>query len=592
MKKKTPVWNLGLFYKSPEDPMIEKDMKAMEKACESFAERFDTAHKNDKKYLTDEAELLIALTEYEKLISYLDCKPFFYFNFLRDTDGKNPKASSAISLLLNRLAKAQNKLTFFEISIGSIPADQQKKILENPSLAHFKIFLKRIFDDAKFNLSVPEEKILNLKSQTSYEMWIDSTERILSSLTVKWKGRTLPLPEADHLIHETTNPKQRYALNALVLEQLKAASSSAEAEINAVYTDKKINDELRGYVTPYENTVRGYRNDPLVVKKLVETVSAAFPLAHRFYKIKAKLLKLKKLAYADRKMIIGQVKTQFSFADSLQILKKTFGDIDPKYSKILDSYIQKGQIDAAPRVGKKGGAYCWGAYSTPTFVLLNHTDTLDSLSTFAHEMGHAFHTEFSKAQGPLYSNYSTALAETASTLFEAIAFDAVFDSLSDKEKIIVLHDRINDDVSTVFRQIACFNYELELHNAVRSKGFLPKEEIANIHNKNMKAYLGPLFDLKTDDGLFFVQWSHIRRFFYVYSYAYGQLVSKAMLRRYRKDKTFWKSIEKFLAAGCNGSSEEILLSIGIDVSSPEFFKEGLKEIEDDIAKLEKLVGKK
>jgi oligoendopeptidase F len=165
-------------------------------------------------------------------------------------------------------------------------------------------------------------------------------------------------------------------------------------------------------------------------------------------------------------------------------------------------------------------------------------------------------------------------------------------SLSDKEKIIVLHDKINGDVATIFRQISCFNFELELHNAIRTKGSVSKEEICTIHNKNMQAYLGPAFRMIPDDGYMFASWSHIRRFFYVYSYAYGSLVSKALLRKYRQDPSFWCKIEIFLSAGGKDTPENILKEIGIDVTKPEFFMEGLKTIEDDIALLEGLTRKK
>ena len=205
-------------------------------------------------------------------------------------------------------------------------------------------------------------------------------------------------------------------------------------------------------------------------------------------------------------------------------------------------------------------------------------------------MGHAFHTELSKSQGILYHSYSLSLAETASTLFETLALDAILEKLSLKEQIIVLHDKISDDISTIFRQIACFNFELELHNTIREKGYISKEEIADIHNRNMKAYLGLLFDLKEDDGYFFVHWSHIRNFFYVYTYAYGQLVSKALISKYYRDKNFWKSIERFLSAGGKATPEEILEEIGVSVHSGGIWKEGLKQIEKDIDKLEKLAN--
>lgn len=584
--KKDPTWNLRLLYESPDDPQIEADMKEIEEMSADFARTYDTP---EKKYLSDETTLHKALTIYEKLVSFLECKPALYCWFIKDTDSTNMKAVSMSQLISARQAKAVNKIIFFEVSLGTVSVNKQASLLKSKKLAHFKVFLKRIFDDAKHVLSVPEEKILNLKSLPGEQMWVDGNERLLNKRTVTWKGKKLALSEALQKIHDTPNSKERYKLDALVSAELKAGADFAEAEVNAVYTDKKINDELRGYKEPFDQTVEKYRNDPRVVEQLAKTVTEAFPIAHRFYKIKAKLLKLKKLKYADRKISIGTVKTKFPFDKSITYFKKSIDEIDPKYSVMMDAYLKNGQLDVPPRTGKTSGAYCASSYLNPTFVLLNHTGTFNSFSTLAHEMGHAFHGELSQSQGPIYSQYSTSLAETASTLFEAIAVDAVTETLPENEKIIALHDRVSDSIATVFRQIACFNFELELHNTLRTKGFVSKEEIAELHNKNMKAYLGPQFEMTPNDGFFFVTWSHIRRFFYVYSYAYGQLVSSALLRRYRENKGFWKSIEKFLSAGGKASPEEILMEIGVDVSTPEFWKEGLRAIEDDIVKLERLV---
>ncbi len=105
----------------------------------------------------------------------------------------------------------------------------------------------------------------------------------------------------------------------------------------------------------------------------------------------------------------------------------------------------------------------------------------------------------------------------------------------------------------------------------------------------MVAYLGSSFKLTDLDGYFFVSWSHIRRFFYVYSYAYGQLISKALYKKYKEDKTYIEKIKQFLSAGGSKSPEDIFKDIGIDTSKPEFFIEGLKSIEEDIKNLETLI---
>jgi oligoendopeptidase F len=308
--------------------------------------------------------------------------------------------------------------------------------------------------------------------------------------------------------------------------------------------------------------------------------------------LKAKLLGKKKLHYEDRAARAGKISRSFTINETIKGVSDAFAEIDPKYVRITESYLQKGQVDWMPRQGKHGGGYCSSMYGNPTFVLLNHTNDMHSFGTFAHEMGHAFHGELSEAQGPIYSSYSTSLAETASTLFEQIAFEAVFEKLSEKEKVAALEMRINDDISTIFRQIACFNFEKDMHTGVRLKGALSGAELAAIHNKNMQAYLGPVVAMDPEDGYYFVTWSHIRRFFYVYSYAFGLLVSKALLRRYRADKSFWSKIEQFLSAGGNDSPENILKSIGIDVSKPDFWQEGIDAIAEDLATLEKLTGKK
>jgi oligoendopeptidase F len=488
----------------------------------------------------------------------------------------------------NRATKALNKLAFYYIDLGKISINKQSEFLSDPQLAKYKFFLTCVFSDAKYNLSEAEERIMNLKSLPASQMWDIGHNKILTSVTIKWKGKDIPLAQAQGMVGES-NKKNRDSLSGLIATELKKISVFSEAEMNALVTNKKIDDELRGYTRPYDDTIRRYRNDPKTVEKLVEIVTKSFNVPQKFYKLKAKLLKLKTLSYSDRSAKYAKVNGDFPFESSIKSLTKTFGNFDSKYSEILKNYIKNGQIDVYAKKGKMGGAYCWGTFQTPTFVLLNHTNSLHSYLTIAHEMGHAFHTELSKPQGPIYSSYSFSLAETASTFFESLAFEEIVESLPEKQRVIALHNQIDDDISTIFRQVACFNFENDIHNIVRKNGYISKEELADLHNKNMKAYLGPVFKMNHDDGYSFVQWWHIRQFFYVYSYAYGQLVSKALLRRYKKDKGFIKSIEKFLSAGGKDTPENILKEIGIDVTSGQLFQEGIDQIAEDIKRLERLI---
>jgi oligoendopeptidase F len=569
------------MYSSPEDPKIIQDVEKIEKAYNSFAKKYQ-----NKKFLTDIKILKQALDEHEALFAIPN--PLMYLYLLRDIQSGNEKASALQNQLSERLTKASNQIVFFRLSLGTLPTKDQKAVLKNPLLSKYHYFLKLIFDASRYQLSEAEEKIINLKEQPASILWNEGQSKLVSKQTVNFNNKDISLAEAVGLLRNLPK-KKRDELNNKISLCLKNISAFAESELNAVIINKKIDDELRGYKNPYSATILEYQNSEKSIEQLVASVTNAFPVAHKFLKVKARLLDQKTLSYGDRLASVGTNKKEISFDQAVEIIKKSFAEVNPKYTEVFERYLKNKQIDVFPRVGKKGGAYCWTNVNLPTYVLLNYTNDSNSIMTLAHEMGHAIHGELSKSQVVIYQGHTISVAEVASTLFENFAFEEMFKTLSDKEKIIALHDRINDDISTIFRQIACFNFEVELHNTIREKGALSAREISLLMNKHMSAYLGSVVKFTEDDGYFFVQWSHLRRFFYVYSYAYGQLISKALYKKYTEDKSYLTKIETFLSAGESMSPEDIFKQIGIDTTKPDFFDDGLKQIEKDIERLEILV---
>ncbi|HAO64510.1 TPA: hypothetical protein DCQ44_00845, partial [Candidatus Taylorbacteria bacterium] len=290
------TWNLGLLYSSKKDPQIEKDLKEVETAVESFEKKY----KNDQKYLSDENALFDALTAYEKLEGMPQgSKPIMYFHYLSDLNGADQEVTAQLSILQQRYAKISNKLLFFSLSFGTLSVEQQNKFLTSKKLAHFSYWLKVLFERAKYQLSEAEEKILNLKSLPGHSLWVDGQDRLLNSQTVNFKGKKLPIAEA-HMKVSDLNNADRQTLHKAMMEVQKNISAFAESEVNAVVIDKKIDDELRGFQEPYSATILGYQNDEKAITTFVDTVTRHFPISHRFYALKAKLLKMKMLTYADR----------------------------------------------------------------------------------------------------------------------------------------------------------------------------------------------------------------------------------------------------------------------------------------------------
>lgn len=585
MNKFRTEWNLALLYKGPNDPQIEKDLQETEKAYQAFEKKY-----RGKNFTKDPLALAKALQDEDALLKLPFSKPHHYFYFKCDLDSEDKVSRAKLVEIENRLTEASNRLQFFSLEIGKIKSSEQKKFLEHKALKPYAYGLKKAFENARYNLSEGEEQLASLLSQTSYSMWIDAQEALLSQQKVKLKGKWVPISKAQGELSEL--PKsERQKLYQELIKAYKATSHLAEAELNAIYNYKKVMDKRRGLKKPYSASVLSKENEETEIESLVAMVTKYFHLSQRFYKLHAKFLGEKKITNADRNVKIGKIKTKFSFETSAKILKEALSKIDQEYVEIFERFLKEGRFDVYPKQGKRGGAYCASAPLLPTYIFLNHVDSINSFETLAHEMGHAIHSELSKSQPLRYQGYSLAVAETASTFFEQVAMVELESKLSKKEKMISLHSRLQGDIVTIFRQIACFNFELELHNRIRESGFVSKEEIVSLMNKHTGTYMGPAVVQDKDDGFVFASWSHIRVFFYVYTYAYGQLVSRALLEKWREDKSFAKEIKKFLGAGGSMSPKDVFRSIGVDTSKPEFFELGLKNIEKDIDSLEKLSRK-
>ena len=582
MKMQTS-WNLKLLYKSDSDPKIEKDLRDIERLCTAFEKKY-----KNKPFTKTPKTLLKALNDSERMSEATSLKsPSWYFHLKTDLDSTDSKSFAVSTKYGQRLTEADNKIKFFGLEIAKIPSSKQKSFLNYPGLKPYHYLLVQIFANAKYNLSEKEEQLEDLLAQPGYGMWIDVQEKLLSQQIIKHKGKEIPIAKAVAGLSDMPK-KDRREVHNKIKDILKSISHLAEGELNAVYNFKKIMDKRRGYEKSYSATILGYENSEKAIENFVSLVSKHFQISHRFYKLHAKLLGEKKITLADRGVKIGKIKTKFDFPKTVAMLQATLANVDTEYLETLNTFLEKGQLDVYPKKGKTGGAYCASTGKLPTFVLLNHVDDIRSLETLAHEMGHAIHSELSKSQPPRYQGHSTATAEVASTFFEQLISEEIEKHLSEKERIIMLHNRILGDVTTIFRQIACFNFELELHEKIRKDGQVSKADIAGMMSKHLKSYLGDAVEVGDDDGYFFVYWSHIRHFFYVYTYAYGQLISRALYEKWKKDPTYAKKIKQFLSAGRSMKPEDIFKSIGIDTSKNDFFEAGLRGVEQDIAKLERL----
>ncbi len=580
-------WNLSLLYDSLEDKRIESDVKKTERAYNKFNKDFN----NTKDWLSKPKALLNVLNIYESLSELPGERAIYYAYYVRELDGSREDADALLMRLEERLTKAGIKVMFFENRLSKIDKKSQQALLKSSLLKKYKYYLQQLFLTGKHTLSEAEERILALTSAPRSSLWSSGVDKLVNKQIVKLGREKMPINDVLSRSQHMPSKTKRRAWSKAAMQKLKSISEFPESELNALYTNKKTSDELRGFKNPYDATIMGYENNPKSVLALTKVVTDNFKLVHQFYKIKKEMLGLSDMQYSDRAAPVGKNNRKITFKEAASVVSEAFYDISNIYGDMFNNMISNGQVDVYPKVGKSGGAYCSGGVTTPTLLLLNHTDDLNSLYTLAHEMGHAVHTERSKQQSVVYQGYSTAVAETASTFFERVAFDKIFITLSAEEKVVALHDKIQDDIATIFRQVAFFNFELELHTKLRERGWIPKEEIAQLLTKHLQAYLGKDVEVSELDGYSFVHIGHFRRYFYVYSYAFGQLISNTLFQRYKKDNSYIKQIDKFLSAGGSSTPEQIFKSIGIDITKPEFWQSGIDAVAKDIKQLKKLIQK-
>ncbi len=575
-------WDLqSLFYKNENDPRLEADVVATEIAFQKFAKKYQNG-----RWTKSSTSVLSALKEYVDMQTLPGSKPIYYFSYRQQLDAKDTIAERTLNKLSDRLTKAGNGILFFPLQLAKLPKTIQKELLSSEKAELYHWFLKDLFDDAKYQLSEPEEKILNLKALTSRGLWVNGTEKILSKKSIKWKGKSMPIHGA-LMQFEQLPTKERHQMWKAIKVVLEDISEVAENELTALVLDKKTDDELRGYLKPYSATTRAYDSNDKTLEALVSVIEdRGYALSRRFFTIKKKILK-RDLTYIDRNESVGN-EPKISFETAIEICRDTFYDFNPEYGKYFDEMLTKGHIDVWPKDGKGGGAFCSSGVNQPTMVFLNHNDSLESLRTLAHEMGHAIHSFRSKSQPPLYEGYSTLTAETASTFFESLALERLMSKVDEKELVSILNGMIGDRIGTMIMCIARFKFELEMHETIRREGGMDHQEMSAALAKHFADYTGKAIDTSPEHGLIVFSKPHYRMNFYQYSYSFGEIGSSIMRAKYHADNTYAKKVDHFLSQGGSASVEAIFKSVGIDMTKPETFHLGLDLLEADINRFEAL----
>ena len=559
------------------------------KATQKFVEKW----KDREDYLQDPKVLKEALDEYnvweEK---YAGGGDEVYRVVLENAlNQNNPELKAKYNKYHETIVDLYNSIQFFSLKIAKIPQENQQKFLNASELQNYRYFLEGQFKIAKYLLSDKEEKILNLKSKVSYGNWVDMTSSFLSKEERDGKS----FSEISSLLSDV-DKKTRDQAETWFNEIMEKHIDTGEHEINSILETAKVEQKLRGYERPDEPRHVGDDIDTEVVDTLLEAVHSNFDISQKYYELKAQLFGVEKLEYHERNVPFGRAEKEYSLDEAVDLVSQAFVNLDPFFADTFDDFVAKGHIDVYPKKNKVSEAGCWSNLKTqPSFIHLNFTGKLRDVTTIAHEMGHAIHHELiTQAQPAIYCDVSLATAETASTFMEDFVTSEILKSADDELRLALQMEQLNDLVSSIQRQVACYKFEQELHAAFREKGYLSKEEIGEMFQKHMKFYMGDFVEQSEGSQNWWLYWDHIRRFFYVYSYASGLLISKSLQKKVKSNHDFINEIKRVLSFGASMSPKEAFAEIGVDITNPEFWIQGLNEerkLLEDTWTLAKKLGK-
>ncbi len=577
-----PSWNLSEFYPSLKDKSVINDIELLKKKVNKFTKNY----KGNLNLLRGN-KLVSSIEDYEE-IEEISQKLKSYAYLVYCTDQLDKERSKFFQFIEETVLEIYKDVIFFGIELNKLN-EKKISVFKNTKYENWIINHKKF---RKFQKSEAIEKLLIEKSVTSSSAWIRFFDQTMTRLKFKFNGKSLTETQILGLL---SSPKKSVRKDAALVfgKTLKENIHSFSFIFNTISKDLDIEKKIRGF--KYSESSRHLNNqiDKSDIDSLVQTTTDNYQsICHRYYRYKSKYFEGSKLNFWDRNAPYpGCSETKINWLEAKEIVISSYSDFDKRFGKIVKLFFDESWIDAKISKGKTSGAF-----SHPTVpscnpkILLNFQGKIRDVMTLAHELGHGIHQYLANRNGVLLADTPLTLAETASVFGEMLTFKSLLQkSKTVSEKKFLLRSKIEDMLNTVFRQIAFFKFEREVHFE-RSQSELSDEKISEIWMRTQKESLGKYVNLTNDYKYF---WAYIPHFihspFYVYAYAFGDCLVNSLYSKYENgEKEFNEKYFSLLKSGGSISYKNHLKKFNLDPKNKNFWQLGMdliKNLMDDLEKL-------
>jgi len=582
-------WSLEELYESFTDKQYLDDFDR----CDLLIDKINSFSRSSLDNF-DECELKI-----EKILNYLIDYYEIYsllrtFTFLSlSTDTRNEQAAKLLEKLNKKNTNIKKPMVRMKKWLANLD-NLDEIIKKNTFIREHSFFLEELIEENKYMLSEEEESIISQMKNTGSRAWTKLQQDLTSTLMVKVENeeKDLPLPVVRNMAHDKDPVIRKKAYHA-ELNAYKKIDEPIAASLNGIKGEVITTTELRGYKSPLEKTLIDSRMDYETLQTMITAIKESLPLFHNYYRHKAILLGHDKgIPFYDLFAPISNANFNFNYKDARDFIVDNFRSFSSQLANYAANAFEKRWIDAKPREGKMGGAFCSNIHPIgESRILSNFTGSYSDVSTLAHELGHGYHGFCLKDESILNSDYPMPLAETASIFCQTIVDSAAIEEADSDSALAILDNSLSDAGQVIVDIYSRYLFESKLFE-MREESSLSVNELKEIMLWAQKESYGIGIDT---DYLHPYMWLCKPHYyeaslnFYNFPYAFGLLFAKGLYARYQiEGEGFVKEYDDILRATGRMKITDVCRFAGIDINSKEFWKESLDIIAEDINKFIKI----
>lgn len=590
---KLPRWNLNSIYTSFDAPEYLRDKELLaEQAQKLLILLEEKIPENDP---SQAAKLMLSwIHSYEDACDLAENLEA-YASAVYTTDTRDSRALNEINALESLSLPLEKAAVILRSRLAEQAGLVQELANTDDTLKEYKFFLTDALTRAKYQMAPELEDLANDLSRSGGDAWSRLQEAISSTITALWDpatGERKTVIALRNLAHDPDRSIRERAYRA-ELEAWRSIEIPLAASLNGVKGFAITVDRRRGWQSALDKAAYQSRISRKTLDALISVMEASLPLFWRYLKAKARILGIERCTFYDLFAPVGKVRRTWTWEESRDFIIDKFSAFDPAMGNFARHAFTFYWIDAESREGKVGGAYCTDFPLTgESRILCNFEGSFDSVSTVAHELGHAWHHEVIKDLPSTLTAYPMTLAETASTFAETIILEEALKSADTGERLSLIEGNLKDACQVIVDILSRFYFEQAVFEK-RERGELSPQELCSLMREAQLATYGDGLDPELLHPYMWAVKSHYYSpglAFYNFPYAFGQLFALGLYSKAREQgPAFRETYRDILRLTGRATAEDVGRAAGFDLEGPGFWQNGITLIQERLEELEGLL---